>query len=156
LKRRRGFLIVFALLLTVLISLIGMSLLSIQRSQYSSSKEALRRAQCRALARAGMENAEIKIAKDPFFPSGVGDNHVLFSYSEEVTSVQNSGELLGSFTISIDKSDEQTLKVIRVQSVAILGQRTAPTARYTIYGELSVDPEDFGYKVWQEGGLPKL
>lgn len=154
-RGRRGFLLVFALLLVVLIAMLGLSLLNIQRAQHSSSQAALESLQARSLARAGMADAELKIAKDPFFPSGVGDNQDVFSYSEDVDTVR-SATPVGRFTVTVDRSFEDLHGVVRIESTGIVGQNAGSSARYTIYGELSVYPDSYGFKVWRESVLPQL
>jgi hypothetical protein len=151
--KRRGFLLVFSLLLVVLISLITLSLLSMRKAGYASSRGAVTALQARALARSGMTDVWTKVGKDPFFPAGVGDRQVLFSYREEVRD--QAGNLVGFYTVTLDRTYRLSHKVLRVESLGVAGE-SDDSARHRIYGELSIDGADFGFKVWQEGAEPRL
>lgn len=151
---RRGFLIVFALLLTVLITLIALGLLGLKEGSYASSKAAINSIQARSLARSGMGDIWAKIAKDPFYPGGVGDDQGLFSFREDVYDLDNN--FVGSYRMLMDRSYRLTHKVIRLECTGIAGQLDEKSAHHTIYAELSTEAGDFRFKVWQEGTIPKL
>ena len=68
-----GALLIFALLLTVLISMIALSLLQLRKASYASSQGAIKAVQARALARSGLGDIWVKIGKDPYFAlQGIG------------------------------------------------------------------------------------
>lgn len=151
--KRRGFLLVFSLLLVVLISLIALGLFSLRKAGYASSRGAVMALQARTLATSGMTDAWIKLSKDPLFPSGVGDNQVTFSYREQVETLD--GDLVGFYTVTVDRAYRLSHKVVRIESLGVAGE-VEGSARHRIYAELSVDPEDFRFKVWQEGAPARL
>ena len=154
-RRRRGFLLVLALMVTILIAVISLGLLGVRRGGYASSKAVLESAQARNLALAGMEDLRTKLSKDPFFPTGIGDEQTEFTYTETVMSVTQPTQKVGSFQVTLDRSRrEPPAKVLRLQSVGTAGELQAEAARFTIYAEL--DLRDFSIKVWQEGITPVL
>ncbi len=155
-KRRipqRGFLLVFALLLTVIISLIALSLLQLRKASYASSQNAVRAVQARALARSGIGDVWTKIGKDPFFPGGIGDEQKRFSYRE---NIEYEGELVGSFTVVVDRTYRFSHQILKIESQGVAGELSEQSSTFTIYAELSIDPNDFRFKTWQEGAAPSL
>lgn len=152
--RRKGFLLVFALMLTILITVIGFGMLSAFKGNYAASRAALESIQARNLARSGMEDIRAKLSRNPFFPSGVGDEQRVFSFSEVVTDFD--GKEIGSYRVSVDRTYRDTHHVILVESTGIAGQTEGNGARHTLYGELHTVDGDFVFKIWQEGALPRL
>lgn len=152
-RGRRGFLLVLSLMVTILIAVIALSLLGVRRGSYASSRAVAEAAQARALAVAGLEDLRVKLAKDPFFPTGIGDEQVIFSYTETVTAL--SGAKVGSYQVTVNRAHrEPPNKVLRVESVGMVGDFHAEAPRFTIYAEL--DLRDFSFKVWQEGAASSL
>lgn len=149
----RGALLIFALLLTVLISMIALSLLQLRKASYASSQGAIKAVQARALARSGLGDIWVKIGKDPHFPGGVGDRQQRFSYRENVLQ---DGEVIGSYTVLVDRSHRLSHQILLIESTGTVGDIDQPSARFTIYTELSVKPTDFSFKTWQEGVSPSL
>lgn len=153
-RHKKGFLLIFALLLTVLITLIALGLLGLREGSYASSRAAVNSIQARSLARSGMGDIWVKLSKDPFYPGGVGDDQTIFSFREDVTD--HSGNNVGSYQVILDRSNRLTNNVLRIECTGIAGQLNEKSSHFTIYAELSTQPGDFGYKVWQEGTSPKL
>lgn len=145
---------VMALLLTVLISMISLALLGIKSGGYTSSRAAVNLVQARALARSGMADLFVKVSKDPLFPDGMGDSQERFSYREEVTD--STGKITGSYTVILDRSYRFSHQLVRVESTGVSGGLTEESATFRIYGELSIKPGDFHFKVWEEGKSPRL
>jgi hypothetical protein len=112
-------------------------------------------AQARALAVSGLEDLRVKLAKDPFFPTGIGDEQVIFTYTETVTTLSSPPTKVGSFQVTVDRSHRDLPdKVLRLESVGIVGGYHAEAPRFAIYAEL--DLRDFSFKVWQEGAASSL
>lgn len=151
---RRGFLLVVALLLTVLVALVGLSMLGIRKGSYASSQAAGNALQAKALARSGLADAWTKFSKDPSFPEGLGDAQTRFSYRENFNDVD--GHLIGSYVVTLDRADRDTTHVILLESTGIVGGVEDELTHHTIYAELSIVPGDFRFKVWQEGTVPQL
>ncbi|MCA9778736.1 MAG: hypothetical protein KC800_18535, partial [Candidatus Eremiobacteraeota bacterium] len=121
---------------------------------YASSQSAGKTIQARALARSGMGDVWSKYSKDPAFPEGLGDAQTRFSYRETVLDLD--GHEVGSYTVTIDRAERYTTQVIRIESTGIVGAVDRDETHHTIYGELSLVPGDFAFKVWQEGTVPQL
>lgn len=153
-NRRRGFLLVFALLLTVFIALISLALLGLKKGGYASSKGVVNSVQAKSLARSGMGDIWVKLSKDPHFPGGMGDDQLTFSYREDITDPD--GNAVGSYQVIMDRQYRDTHRVIRVESTGVAGALSEDSSRYTIYGEIKMVENDFGFKVWQEGVTPTL
>lgn len=150
--RRRGFLLILALFLTILIAVISLGLFGVRRGNYAASKAAVGSAQARALAHAGIEDIRVKLAKDPFFPTGIGDEQELFSYTERINNLD--GELIGSYRVTVDRSHRDSLRVYRIESRGFQGAIDSDGASFTIYAELNLDSFDF--HVWEESVVPRL
>lgn len=151
---RKGFLIVFALLLTVLITLIALGLLGLKEGSYASSKAAINSVQARSLARSGMGDIWAKLSKDPHYPGGVGDDQELFAFREDVYAA--NGDLVGSYQMIMDRKYRLTHNVLRLECTGTAGQLTDKSSTHIIYAELSTVPGEFRFKVWQEGTSPRL
>ena len=152
-RRERGFLLVFALLLVVLTSLIALGMLNIRKASYAGSVGAVSSLQARSLARSGITDIWTKLSKDPFFPSGVGDRQVVFSFREEVKSLD--GQSIGSYTVTVDRTHRLSHNVVRIESLGVVGS-TQDSARHRIYTELSTTAGDFRFQVWEEGVPARL
>ncbi|MCA9790478.1 MAG: hypothetical protein KC910_01735 [Candidatus Eremiobacteraeota bacterium] len=151
--RRRGFLIVMALLLSLLIIVVGLAYMGARPGEYAASQAAAAAVEARNLARAGLEDAKVKLSKDEFFPTGIGDEQVVFSYVEEMESLSEPGRVVGTYRVSIDRS-YRSQNVIFIVAVGTAGKLKNPRARYSISAELNL--EDFRFKSWNEGLLPPL
>lgn len=143
-----------ALLLTVLIALLALGMLGVKKGSYSSSRSAPQAIQARSLARSGLGDVWTKYSKDPTFPGGLGDDQIRFSYREDVEDFD--GEIIGSYVVTLDRTDRYTHNLIRIESTGISGTVEAQTTHHTIYAELQTLPGDFRFKVWQEGTVPQL
>lgn len=145
---------VFALLLTVLVTIIALGLLGIRRGNYAASKAIVNSVQAKALARSGLNDIWAKLSKDPFFPTGVGDEQVQFAFREEVRD--STGKEVGSYTVTIDRTHAKTHNLIMIESTGLAGGLTSTSSSFTIYTELSLGAGDFAFKVWEEGTVPRL
>jgi len=152
--RRRGFLLAVVLVLSVVLLVMGMGYLGSVSTQYASTYQSLAAAQARALCMAGLEDARIKLEKDPEFPP-TGSQGQSFSYTEEVTDL--SGKLLGNYQIFIDSTYRNApFKVLLIRCQGQCGPRTKPTAQNTIRATLQLSKANpatyFRYLRWEDGG----
>lgn len=152
--KRRGFLLVFSLLLTVFIAIIALGLMGAKQGNYATSKAVLDAVQARALARSGLDDIWVKLGKDPSFPSGIGDEQKVFSYSEEM--LDSDSNPVGSYRVTVDKTFLDTHEIIVIESTGTAGADIASSTRFTIYAELDVRPGTFAFKVREEGSAPRL
>ena len=148
--RRRGFILVLALILCLLIVVIGLGFLGMRRGEYEAGASAVAVAEARSVARAGMEDAKVKLAKDQFFPTGVGDEQLLFSYTEDLPSITRSSA--GSYQVTVDRTRKSS-GVVVIESVGTAGSLKSPRGRYAISAEL--DLKDYRFKNWNEGVLSR-
>jgi hypothetical protein len=151
---KRGFLLVFALLLTILVTIIALGLLGIRRGNYAASKAIVNSIQARSLAQSGMNDIWAKLSNDPYFPTGIGDEQTQFAYREEV--VDSTGREVGSYTVRIDRRYRQTHQVVLLESTGVAGGLDANSSTFTIYAELSTKVGEFEFKVWHEGTSPRI
>lgn len=150
--RRRGFVLIAALLVTLILVVAGMAYLGSRVSQYRGAAKGLEGAQARALARAGLEDARVKLEKDYRFPPPSAQDQTVFTYSEDVT---DGATVVGHYTVSVNTTYENgPYTVIRITSVGVVGSRANPSAQATIHADLDasqVDPDRiYRFLRWEE------
>ncbi len=124
-SRRRGVLYVSVLMLTMMLLVLGMAFLSGQGPEAQRGRDAEDAAQAQELARAGIEDARIKLANDIEFPP-VGVDQLVFSYTELVDG-------LGSFRVHIDSANRRKPHYLyALVSEGFVGPATKPRARARI------------------------
>lgn len=139
--RQKGFVLAMVLMLTVLFLIIGIGFISSKASIYKGVGQSGAEAQAEALAEAGMEDARVKLDKDPYFPPAGGLDQVVFSYSEDLADT--AGNVVGSYEVQIDDTHKiYPFGVLKIRSIGRVGPRDAPTAQHTIEAELDVSPFD--------------
>lgn len=146
---RRGFLLVVAMLLCLMLVVMGMGFLGKRGGQYQAALEQARAAQARALAEAGIEDAMLKLNKDLFFPPPGDGEQTQFSYSEELRDV--GGELVGTYFVTVDSRrasspdppDPSYPSVFLVESRGVLGKDPEhPLAVVRVRMEVDLDEGD--------------
>lgn len=140
--RRRGFLLITALMLTIILLLVGMGLLGSQASRYEAARQASFSSQARQLALAGLEDARVKMELDINFPPPQGPGQFLFSYSEFL-DLPYPTPVTGSYSVTVDSTyaqDPAAGLYYTITSVGSLGPPIAPTAQYRLTAELSNNP----------------
>lgn len=147
-SRSKGAVLVFALLLSTLLLILGVGFIAQRGLEYGSVSELQDRAQARELAMAGMEDARVKLEKDPFFPPVGGFGQSTFTYSEDVLD-PDTNRMVGLFTVTVDLSRrEEPYRIIRVQAIGQAVERRAPDApprsTYRIYAEIDVASNERG------------
>lgn len=134
--KRRGFLLITALLSVVVLLLLGFGLVGSQAARFRGVTRAAESAQARALALAGLEDARAKLENDVSFPpapAGAGQN--IFSYSERMDLPGTAG----SYTVIIDRTHEGLpFQVLHITAIGSLGRFDIPTAQHTLRAELDL------------------
>jgi hypothetical protein len=171
--RTRGAILIFALMLCTLLLVIGMGFVAQRSLEYGSVSQLQDKAQARQLAMAGMEDARIKLEKDPFFPQVGGFGQSTFTYSEQLLDPSDAS-VVGVYKVTVDVSlKEEPFRIIRIVAVGDAGPDSAdPLATYSIYAELDVasldrdnpgtpNPKLYRYIDWREqdvwkGGFFKM
>lgn len=147
-RGRRGSALVFALLVSVLIAIVGLYLIGARRGVYANARATVYATQARALALAGMEDMIVKLAKDSFFPTGVPDEQKIFSYQEVLRHPDNPAKVVGTYQCTIDRTRDAE-NLIFLLSVGTVGSVKQPLARYRVASVL--DLRTFSFSHWREG-----
>lgn len=138
--RRRGFLLITSLMITVILLLLGMGLLGSQSSRYEASKQTAYSSQARQLAIAGLEDARVKLELDVNFPPPAGPGQLKFSYSESL-DLPYADPVTGTYTVTIDMTHATDAGAhIIVTSIGSVGPPTAPIGQYRLRGEIDNAP----------------
>ena len=96
--KKRGFILILALLLCLLLFVAGIAFLGLKANQYRSASSAQLAVQAKALAEAGLEDFRLKLNRDSQFPPQADDSG-LYSYHDEIVV---SGKVQGGYTILLD------------------------------------------------------
>lgn len=145
--KRRGMLLVVALLVLGVALLAGMGLMTSQVSNYRGVHSAEDSAMALCLAQAGLEDARLKLERDPLFPPHGDGNLVepdtgskpqeqsLFTYSEDLFL---DGQRAGSYRVSIDSSFAAGYQFLRVTSNGLVGPTESPSAQRVLKVDLDI------------------
>ena len=148
---RRGFLLIVAMLLCLMLVVLGMGFLGKRGGQYQAALEQARAGQARAVAEAGIEDAMLKLNKDLFFPPPGDQDQLQFSYSEELTDLK--GDVVGTYYVTVDSRrasspdppDPSYPSVYFVESRGFLGPDPEhPLAVVRLHMEVNLDEGDPG------------
>ena len=137
----KGFVLALVLLLSVIMLILGMAFIGSRALLYQGSSRVSDLAQAKALAEAGLEDARVKLDKDPDFPPPGRDEQDDFSYSEDVQDI--SGRTVGYYEVLINSTHRVgPYSVLRIKSIGRVGPREEPFAQHSIEAELDVSAED--------------
>jgi hypothetical protein len=140
-RRRRGFLLILALFMVTFISILTLAFLGSAPLGYRTALNAAFEQQSRWLAQAGIEDARLKLERDPFFPPPQGDEGKFYTYSEEVREL-GGGAVLGTFDVTIDHSlEEPPYYLVRITSTGRM-MRQNEEIRRTVRAEIDLSPTD--------------
>jgi hypothetical protein len=135
----RGSTLVMALFVSVILLIVGLGFLGQREGQYRAAQEQLFSMRAKMLAEAGIQDALGKLAKDIEYPPIRANDQGVFSYSEDM--LDSSGDLVGSFRVSIDtKYKNRPYEILLITSEGILGDPTDPQARVTRDVEIDIAP----------------
>ena len=133
-KRSKGSILVMALLATVALLVLGLGLMSAQAGRYRKALQIEQATQAYALARAGLEDARVKLEMDLEFPPPGADDQNLFRYGE------NFGN--GAYFVEVDaRFDNPPYRVIKITSIGVVGNSESPAARRELIMELDSSPD---------------
>ncbi|MFN8613721.1 MAG: hypothetical protein U0931_39670 [Vulcanimicrobiota bacterium] len=132
--KRRGVMVVVALLVLSLLLILGMGVLSSQQARYRAATRSSDSAQALCLAEAGLEDVRCKLEKDRQFPPRAADDQSSFSYSE---TLKNGTVELGSYYVEIDwRYDVAPYNILKITVIGCVGPRENPRAQRTLLAEL--------------------
>lgn len=135
--KKRGILMITALMICTVLLLIGMGLLGSQSSRYEAAKQSTYISQARQLALAGLEDARLKLEMDLNFPPPPGPEQDTFSYSEVLQT--DPATYQGTYSVVIDTTyanDVSESNYITVTSVGTVGPPIQPIAQYRMRAEI--------------------
>ncbi|MBI3925650.1 MAG: hypothetical protein HY319_08930 [Armatimonadetes bacterium] len=137
-RRRRGFVMVLALLLTVLLLVLGLAYMGTRAVQYRRAGEAEAAAQALALADSGLTDALLKLQRDLEYPQMASDQTAI-SYTEELTV---GGQRIGRYTVTVEGNYRvPPYSVLRITSVGEAGTDAEKAfARRALRIEVDVAP----------------
>ncbi len=99
-RRRRGFLLIFGLLVLVVLLILGLGFLGKQADAYRSATQAAASSVALECAMAGLEDARVKLMKDLRFPPPGDVEQLQFAYTEVLNDLD--GTPVGAYTVTID------------------------------------------------------
>lgn len=135
-RRRASALLIVMLVMTIML-VTGMAVLSQRSLHYEGAVRARQAAQARVIAEAGLEEATLKLTKDPRFPPAPQATTEVYSYSEEFTDLD--GVRIGCYVVEIDNSlRDHPHSILRLRSLGTLGERVRPTAQALVYAEIDL------------------
>jgi type II secretory pathway component PulK len=139
--KRKAFVLVVVLLLSVIITLLGMAFVGSRAVLYRGVSLVGEQAMARSFAESGLEDARVKLNKDFAFPPPGREEQKTFSYSEDM--VDSSGTLLGYYEVKIDMEYAVApYSILRLSSIGRVGPREEPFAEHVIEAELDISETD--------------
>ncbi|MEW6278573.1 MAG: hypothetical protein AB1758_08135 [Candidatus Eremiobacterota bacterium] len=136
--RQRGVMLVVALLICTTLLVLGIGFMSQRVLQYRGAYRAGETSQALALARAGLEDARLKLERDFRFPPPAGDDQNVFTYTERLLDMDDVTEV-GRYTVTVDVTQKGApYWILRITSVGSVGPPTDPVARHKLYAEIDV------------------
>ena len=134
--RRRGFLIIAALLMLTVLLVLGMGLMSSQSSRYRDMQQLSLATQAHELALSGLEDVRAKLELNPNFPPNPAEDQPFFNYAEDVTNPITS-KPLGSYEVAMDFSSNQPpFYLIKITATGTVGPKESPQAQRVLKAEL--------------------
>lgn len=137
-KNQPAFMLIVVLLVAALVMTLGLGYLSGNSPRYNASVYAKSSAQAKALAEAGLEDARVKLQKDPRFPP-IGDaTQTTFAYRETLQDLD--GQLAGSYVVTLDWTYlVAPYYVVVVTSQGLVGPDPAkPTGNCVLHAEFDL------------------
>lgn len=147
-RTQAGSALVFALLISILLAVVGLYLIGARRGVYANARSTVYSAQARALALAGMDDMTVKLAKDAFFPTGVPDEQKVFSYKEVLRDPNDADRVWGTYQCTVDRTRDDG-GLLFLLSVGTVGPIKSPHARYRVAAVLNLNTFTFSH--WREG-----
>lgn len=136
-RRRQGFALILALLMSSLLLVLGMGFMQKQSYRYRLARLSADAITAKALAMAGIENSRVKMQHDLLYPPPDDRYHDEYSFREPVYDFGTPPKEVGSYEVTVDRRwMDPPYQVIVITSVGI---PIETNARYSIRAELDVD-----------------
>ncbi len=139
--RRKAFILILALFIVTFISVLALAFLGAGPMNYRTAMSVTLEQQVQWLARSGIEDARIKLQRDPDFPPAMGDEGQYFSYSEQISELGGSAAI-GSFEVTVDKSHSQDPYFLVILNSTGRLSRNGQELKSSIRAELDISPTD--------------
>lgn len=135
---RRGFALIFCLLLSVFLLIVSMAFLGQRNPYYQAALAQQQAAQAHTLAEAALDDFRAKLGKDLNFPPPTSPNRPEFSYSYDLTLP--NGQPCSYRVKCIHSFQGAPFWVLRVWCTGLVGTRERPLAERTLYAEIDTSP----------------
>ena len=133
--RGKAFSLPVILMLSLIMLLLGLGFLNKRARQYRGAYQTTYSVMALQLAKAGLEEARVKLEKCSTFPPQSGLDQKAFSYTEILIPDQDS------YTVTIDLAlREKPFCIVRIHSVGTSGPINQPRARRSLKAELDFSP----------------
>lgn len=162
-RRPRGFLIIAALLITIIFLVTGIGILSAQASRYGASVRVAEGMMAKNAALSGLEDVRVKLAKDVNFPPTKSKhrNQTKFAYSEILYDGDGDLNRQVTYSVVIDFALEREAQVTtplperkdqwlpyrwgvyRIDVVGFVGPRHDPISQSNFYAEFDIGSGKF-------------
>jgi Tfp pilus assembly protein PilX len=120
-RHRRGFLLVFGLLVMVLLLILGLGFLGKQADAYRSATQAAAASVAMECAMAGLEDARVKLTKDLQFPPPGDVEQLRFAYTEILNELDGATPI-GSYTVTVDSHwAPPPVEILVIEVVGVAG-----------------------------------
>ena len=161
---KRGMVLVVVLLLSIVMAIMGMAFIGSRALLYQESSRIGEQALAKAFAESGLEDARVKLDKDPDFPPPGREEQNSFSYSEDMSDL--SGNFLGYYEVTIDTTYAvEPYSILRITSVGRVGPRDKPRGQHVLRAELDIaqtdrsdpnllNPRNFVFSRWSSSQNP--
>ena len=134
-RKRRGFALMLALLISTLLLVLGIGFMTKQSYRYRLARLSADAIAAKSLAMAGIENSRVKMQHDLLYPPPDDRYHDEYSFSEPVYDL-NSSRQVGTYEVTVDRRwMELPYEIVIITSV---GHPADSNARYSIRAELDV------------------
>jgi hypothetical protein len=160
--KRRGFLLIAALLMSIIFLVTGLGVLSAQASRYAASARIAEGMQAKNAALSGLEDVRVKLAKDVHFPprKSKSRGQTKFAYSETLFEDAADPTRQVTYSVVVDFGLERQCQVpnedpdlvqwlpfrwglYRITVSGYVGPRAEPIAQSMFYAEYDIGTGQF-------------
>ncbi len=152
-SRRRGFLLVAALLITIILLVSGLGVMSAQASRYAATARIAEGMQAKNASLSGLEDVRVKLAKDVKFPprKSKSRGQTKYAYSETLFA---DPDVPVSYSVVVDFGLEREVQtpdrwqpyrwgLYRITVSGYVGPRDTPIAQSLLYAEYDISTGQF-------------
>lgn len=146
-RKRRGFALILALLISTLLLVLGIGFMTKQSYRYRMARLSADAIAAKSLAMAGVENSRVKMQHDLLYPPPDNRYHDEYSFREPVYGLDTTPQEVGYYEVTVDRRwMEPPYQIVIITSV---GHPKDSNARYSIRAELDVNEGHAGGTFFQ-------